>query len=63
MIYENGIYRKLTKDELDLLLNTENIKKEMTLEERVESLEKINQEQDELINISLLATDEMFLFF
>ena len=61
MIYEDGIYRELTKDELDLLLNTENIQKKMTLEGYVESLEKTNQVQDELINISLLATDEMYI--
>lgn len=60
-VYENGIYRELTKNELDLLLHEESAQKEVTLKERVENLENTNQTQDELINISLMATDEMYM--
>ena len=34
---------------------------EPTLEERVLELEKVNNEQDELINTTMLATDEMYM--
>lgn len=37
------------------------IPQEPTLEERILKIESDNQTQDELINISLLATDEMYM--
>lgn len=39
----------------------EDVVKEPTLEDKVRELEKVYAIQNELINISLLATDEMFM--
>lgn len=60
-IYDNGIYREMTSKELEEYNNT--LLGETfgdSLDKRVDDLEKANQIQDELIDISLLATDEMF---
>ena len=38
----------------------EDVVKEPTIEDKVRELEKVNAIQDELINVYLLATDEMF---
>ena len=59
----DGKIYDITKDELDELKNIEN---ELpipipTLEKMIEDVENINKIQDELINISLLATDEIFM--
>lgn len=57
--YINGEYIDLTSEEIEeLKKNT--LCQTPSIDERVEELEKTNQIQDELINISLLATDEMF---
>lgn len=42
----------------DLQNHTE---QELTLEDKVLELEKANKEKDELINISLMATDEIYM--
>lgn len=34
---------------------------EPTLEDKIKELEKVNKEQDELINTTMLATDEMYM--
>ena len=57
--YINGKYLDLTEEEINLLDKNLPIQS-LTIEERLCEAEKINQIQDELINISLLATDEMF---
>lgn len=57
----NGIYRDMTKEEEENYLNSEPPTEEPTLEDRVIELEEVNKQQDELINISLLATDEMYM--
>lgn len=38
----------------------EEVVKEPTLEDKVRELEKVNAIQDELINVSLMATDEVY---
>ena len=38
----------------------EGVVKEPTIEDKIIELERVNAIQDELINVSLLATDEMF---
>ena len=58
--YINGEYIDLTSEEI------EELKKYIScqapsIDVRVEELEKTNQIQDELINISLMATDEMYI--
>lgn len=61
-ICENGIYRDMTKEEIKQLEeNKIVVDNTPTLEKRVTELERLNQQQDELINISLLATDEMYM--
>ena len=63
-VYQNGIYRELTDIEIEYMKENNDetgINNEPTLEERVAELEVINHQQDELINITMLATDEMFM--
>ena len=61
-IYENGIYREMTSKEKDEFLKTPVVKcEESFLELKLKELDSINKAQDDLINISLLATDEMFM--
>ena len=42
-------------------IKEEEIIPQPTLEDKVRELEEVNNIQDELINVSLLATDEMFM--
>lgn len=58
--YINGKYLDLTEEEVNLLDKNLPIQP-LTIEERLCEVEKINQTQDELINISLMATDEMYI--
>lgn len=64
-ICENGIYRDMTNEEMQRLeeynKNNAEIVDQPTLEERIETLEKENKIQDELINVTMMATDEMFM--
>ena len=57
--YINGEYIDLTSEEIEELKKY-TLCQAPSIDVRVEELEKTNQIQDELINISLLATDEMF---
>lgn len=45
---------------INYTINEIEINNEPTLEDRVVELEKVNKEQDELINTTMLATDEMY---
>lgn len=45
----NGIYRDMTKEEEELFLKAEEPIQELTLEERVAELERINEEQYQTI--------------
>ena len=58
--YINGKYLDLTEEEINLLDKNLPIQS-LTIEERLCEAEKTNQIQDELINISLMATDEMYI--
>lgn len=48
-------------EELKKIENSLNNNQSFSIEERIENLENTNQIQDELINISLMATDEMYM--
>lgn len=61
-IYENGIYREMTEDEIKEYNNTPSIiVEEPYLDKKLRLLDEVNHEQDALINISLMATDEVFM--
>lgn len=42
-------------------INKIEINKEPTLEDRINELEKVNKDQDELINTTMLVADEMYM--
>lgn len=50
-----------TSDAITINYIIKDIESASPLYERIEQLEKVNSYQDELINISLLATDEMYM--
>lgn len=63
----NTVYNSSTGEtrieqvEIEDITQEHPIPQEPTLEERISNIESDNQTQDELINISLLATDEMYM--
>ena len=60
--YVNGQYIEMTQEEIEEYnKNNIEIQQEPTLEEQIKELQEVNHQQDELINISLLATDEMYM--
>ena len=62
VIYDCKTGETMTKEiEVEDIIQEIPIQQEVTLEDRVTELEMINQQQDELINITMLATDEMFM--
>lgn len=60
-VYENGIYRELTQYEIDLYSKIPQTPIYLSTEERFNKIENTNQIQDELINVFLMATDEMYM--
>ena len=66
MLVEQIVYNGATKEttvelvEQPLEIFETPPQQSLTLEERVEQIEGVNTIQDELINVSLLATDEVF---
>lgn len=56
----DGEIYDMTKDELDELKNIENELPIPRLEEKIEDIENINRIQDEIIDIQLMATDELY---
>ena len=62
VIYDCKTGETMTKEiEVEDIIQEIPIQQEVTLEDRVTELEMINQQQDELINITMLATDEVFM--
>lgn len=64
-LLEEGQYIEIqnyTEDEATITVNygVTTTKPQPTLKDKIEELEKINTEQDELINTTMLAADEMF---
>lgn len=60
-IYDNGIYRDMTPAELEEYNNAPVMEViENPLEKRLEEIEKTNDIQFELIDVTLMATDEMY---
>ena len=61
-IYDNGIYRDMTQEETkEYNKNNIEMQQEHTLEEQILKLQEVNAIQDTLIDVSLLATDEIFM--
>lgn len=58
-IYDNGIYRDMTLEEIEEYnKNNVEIQQEPTLEERVTELERMNKEQNELIQSLVLLMNK-----
>ena len=57
--YVDGEYITLTSEEIEEMKKY-NLYQTPSIDMRVDELEKTNQTQDELINISLMATDEVY---
>ena len=62
-VYDNGVYREMTPKELEdynnILIPAQETVEDL-LEKRLSNVEKTNDTQFELIDVTLMATDEMY---